>query len=183
MEREKALLLVEKHIGNRNLVNHTLAVEAIIRGLARHLSEDEDLWGLVGLLHDIDYSLTEDEPERHTLVAEDMLTGLVPEEVVRAIKAHNHEHTGVEPESRMEKALIAADAVSGLLIACALVQPSKKLEDVKVKSVKKKFKAKDFARNVSRERILLCEDLGLERGEFFDISLKSLKGIAGEIGL
>ncbi len=183
MEREKALQLVEKHIGNRNLINHTLAVEAIMGGLARHLGEDEDLWGLVGLLHDIDYSLTEGEPERHTLVAEEMLTGLVPEEVIRAIKAHNSEHTGTEPEKRMEKALIAADALSGLLIACALVQPSKKLEDVKVKSVKKKFKAKDFARKVSRERILLCEEIGLEREEFFAIALESLKEIAEEIGL
>ncbi|NOZ77395.1 MAG: HDIG domain-containing protein [Euryarchaeota archaeon] len=183
MERERALQLVRKHIKNPNLVNHTLAVEAIMGGLARHFGEDGELWGLVGLLHDIDYTLTENEPERHTLVAGEMLTGLVPEEVIRAIQAHNHEHTGVKPETRMEKALIAADAVSGLLIACALVQPSKRLADVKVKSVKKKFKAKDFARNVSRERILYCEEIGLERGEFFAIALESLQRIAGEIGL
>lgn len=181
--REEALHLVEENVKNKNLISHMLAVEAIMRGLARHFSEDEELWGLTGLLHDVDYTLTESDPEKHTLVAEDILEGLASEEIVRAIKAHNSEHTGIVPGTKMEKALIAADSISGLLIACSLVQPSKKIEDVKVKSVKKKFKQKDFARAVSRERILKCEEIGLERPEFYEIALDSLKEISDKLGL
>ncbi|RLI41147.1 phosphohydrolase, partial [Candidatus Bathyarchaeota archaeon] len=113
----------------------------------------------------------------------EILKGKVSEEILRAIKAHNFERTHVMPETRMEKALIACDAISGLLIACALVMPSKKLRDVKVKTVKKKFKDKDFARGADRKRILFCEEIGVPKEEFFDISLKGLQDIASELGL
>jgi putative nucleotidyltransferase with HDIG domain len=183
IRREDALQLVEKNVRNKNLIYHMFAVEGIMRGLARHFGEDVELWGLTGLLHDIDYSHTEKDPEKHTVVAEELLKDLVPGKALRAIKAHNSEHTGVAPESMMEKALVAADSLSGLLVACALVQPSKQITDVKPKSVKKKFKQKDFARAVSRERILKCEEIGLERPQFYEISLESLKEIAKELGL
>ncbi|MEM3566059.1 MAG: HD domain-containing protein [Candidatus Bathyarchaeia archaeon] len=183
LKREEALNLVKQHVSKRNIVYHMLAVEAIMRSLARHFNEDEEKWGLVGLIHDIDYEKTEATPERHSLVAEQILRDILPEELLRAIKAHNFKHTGVKPESRMEKALIASDAISGLLVACALVMPSKKLEEVKVETVAKKFKDKDFARGADRERILLCEEIGLQREQFFEIALNGLKGIAKEIGL
>ncbi|MEM3874029.1 MAG: HDIG domain-containing protein [Candidatus Bathyarchaeia archaeon] len=183
LKREEALNLVKQHVSKRNIVYHMLAVEAIMRSLARHFKEDEEKWGLVGLIHDIDYEKTEATPERHSLVAEQILRDILPEELLRAIKAHNFKHTGVKPESRMEKALIASDAISGLLVACALVMPSKKLEEVKVETVAKKFKDKDFARGADRERILLCEEIGLQREQFFEIALNGLKGIAKEIGL
>ncbi|MEM3694963.1 MAG: HDIG domain-containing protein [Candidatus Bathyarchaeia archaeon] len=183
LTRDEALNLVKKHVTKRNVVYHMLAVEAIMRSLAKHFGESEELWGLVGLLHDVDYEKTEANPERHSLLAEEILKGLVPEEVVRAVKAHNFVHTGVMPETRMEKALIASDAVSGLLVACALVMPSKKLADVKVESVAKKFKDKDFARGADRERILVCEEIGIPREKFFEIALNGLKGAASEIGL
>jgi hypothetical protein len=175
--------LVEENVKNKNLVNHILAVEAIMRGLAKHFSEDEDMWGLTGLLHDVDYSLTEANPEKHTIVAEELLKGRVPEELIKAVKAHNSAYTGIEPKSKMEKALIAADSVSGLLVACALVMPSKKLKDVRLKTIRRKFKAKDFARAVSRERILKCEEIGLDRENFYAIALESLQGISNRIGL
>ncbi|MCS7115407.1 MAG: HDIG domain-containing protein [Nitrososphaerota archaeon] len=183
VNRENALNLVKRHISKRNIFFHTLAVEAIMRGVAKHFEEDDDKWGLVGLLHDIDYEETETTPEKHSLMAEEILKDAVPEELIRAIKAHNFRHTGVRPENRMEKALIACDAVSGLLVACALVMPSKKLEDVKVETVAKKFKDKDFARGADRERILVCEEIGIPREKFFEIALNSLKAIAKEIGL
>jgi len=107
----------------------------------------------------------------------------VPEEVIKAIKTHNFRHTGVMPETIMEKALIASDAVSGLLVACALVMPSKKLVDVKVETVTKKFKDKDFARGADRERILVCEDIGIPKEKFFEIALNGLKTISTQIGL
>jgi putative nucleotidyltransferase with HDIG domain len=183
LTKEDALNLIRKHVARRNIVYHMLAVEAIMRSTAKYFGENEDQWGLVGLLHDIDYEKTEATPEKHSLLAEDMLKGVVSEEVIRAIKTHNHKHTGVMPETRMEKALIACDAVSGLLVACALVMPSKKLADVKVESVTKKFRDKDFARGADRERILVCEEIGIPQEKFFAIVLEGLKANAPSIGL
>ncbi|RLI04444.1 phosphohydrolase, partial [Candidatus Bathyarchaeota archaeon] len=99
------------------------------------------------------------------------------------IKAHNYEHTGVKPETKMEKALIACDALSGLLVACALVMPSKKLDEVKISTINKKFKQKDFARRVNRNKIMLCEEIGVPKEKFFEIALEGLKKISTEIGL
>ena len=111
------------------------------------------------------------------------MKGKVEPDMIKAIKTHNFEHTGVKPENKMEIALIAADAVSGLLVACALVMPSKKLADVKVESVSKKFKDKDFARGADRERMLYCEQLRLSKERFFEIALNGLKEYASQIGL
>ncbi len=183
LTREEALRLVQNNVSRKNVVYHMIAVEAIMRSLGRHFGENEGLWGLTGLLHDIDYEKIGDDWHKHGLVAEKILDGLVPNEVIKAIKAHNFERTSVAPQERMEKALIACDAISGLLVACALVMPSKKLADVKVKTVKKKFKAKDFARGADRNRILFCEEIGISREKFFEIALDGLKGAAAEIGL
>ena len=183
MDRGEALRLVEENVSNRKIVLHMIAVSAIMRALARYFGEDEEEWELVGLLHDIDYERTKANPARHGLEAENILKGRVSEEVLRAIKAHNFENTGVKPETRLENALIAADAVSGLIIASALVMPHKKLEEVRVETLEKKFRQKDFARSVSRERIMFCEKLGLSRERFFELALEALKEISGELGL
>jgi putative nucleotidyltransferase with HDIG domain len=183
MTREEALSLVNENVKKRNVVYHMLAVEAIMRSVARFFGEDEGKWGLIGLLHDIDYEKTEATPEKHSLLAEEILKGIVPDEIIRSIKTHNHKYTGVMPETRMDKALIASDAISGLLVACALVMPSKKLVDVKVETVAKKFKDKDFARGAERERILVCEEIGIPRDKFFEVALNGLKNAATEIGL
>lgn len=183
LTREEAISLVRKNVAKRNIVYHMIAVEAIMRALARYFGEDEDLWGLTGLLHDIDYEKIGDVWEKHGVLAGEILKDMVSEEVLRAIKAHNFERTGVTAESKMEKALICCDAISGLLVACALVMPSKKLADVRVKTVKKKFKAKDFARGADRERILFCEKIDVPKEKFFEIALEGLKNYAEEIGL
>ena len=181
--RDDALRLLEENVRDRKIILHMIAVGAIMKELARYFGEDEEVWELVGLLHDIDYERTKDDPSRHGLVAEEILRSLVSEDILRAIKAHNFENTGIEPRTRMEKALIASDAISGLIIACALVMPSKKLEEVKVRTIKRKFKQKDFARSVSRERILFCEQIGIPREKFFELALNALKGVSGELGL
>jgi putative nucleotidyltransferase with HDIG domain len=183
LTREEALSLVKRNVKKRNIVYHMIAVEAIMRRLARYLGQDEDLWGLTGLLHDVDYEKIGDAWERHGVLAGEILKSKVSEEVIRAIKAHNFERTGVTPDSRMEKALICCDAISGLLVACALVMPSKKLAEVEVKTVKKKFKDKGFARGVSRERVLFCEKIGVPKERFLEIALEGLKEHAEEIGL
>jgi putative nucleotidyltransferase with HDIG domain len=183
LTREEALNLVRKNVSKRNIVYHMIAVEAIMRSLAKYFGEDEDLWGLTGLIHDIDYEKIGDAWERHGVLAEEILKGMVSEDVIRAIKAHNFERTHVTPETTMEKALIACDAISGLMVACALVMPSKKLAEVKVKTVKKKFKDKDFARGADRERVLFCEKIGVPKEKFFEIALEGLRDFATEIGL
>ncbi|RLF10840.1 MAG: phosphohydrolase [Thermoprotei archaeon] len=183
LTRDEALSLVRTKVNDERYVKHMLAVEAIMRKLAEKLGGEPELWSLTGLLHDLDFEDTRNDPSRHGIVAAEMLRGLVPEEVLRAIMAHNFEHTGIKPQSTLEKALIAADAVSGLLIACALVMPHKKLSEVTAKTVEKKFKSKDFARGVDRARIQVCEELGLSRQEFFNIALEGLSEVASELGL
>lgn len=184
LTREEALALVKKNTTKRNILYHMIAVEAIMKSLAGHLGENEKLWGLTGLLHDVDYERTEGTPEKHALLSEEILSNFdVPKEIVRAIKAHNFDYTKVKPESSMEKALIACDAISGLLVACALVMPSKKLAEVKVGTVAKKFRDKSFARGVERERILFCEELGIPKKLFFKVALDGLKAVSSEIGL
>ena len=183
LSREEALNILSRNIKRKNIFNHSLAVEAIMRSLAKYLGENVETWGLAGLLHDIDFEETEGNPSQHGLIAEKILGDNVSSEIIRAIKAHNFENTNINPETKMEKALIAADAISGLLVACALVMPSKKLAEVKVETVAKKFKQKDFARNVKRDRILLCEEIGIPKEKFFEICLEGLKKIGEEIGL
>jgi len=183
MKREDALSLIKEHVKKENLLKHMYAVEAIMKETAEFLNEDKEKWRLIGLIHDIDFEKTENDPKKHTLVAEEILEDKVDEEMIRTIKAHNFENIGIQPEAVAEKALIAADAISGLVIACALIMPSKKLADVKVESIAKKFKQKDFARNCGRERILFCEQIGIPKEKFFEISLKALQNIASELGL
>ncbi len=181
--REEALTLIKANVSKRNMLYHMLAVEAIMKSLARSLDEDAALWGLTGLLHDVDFEKTEKTPEKHGLLAEEILEGKCPREVIHAIKAHNSQNTKVTPETKMEKALIACDAISGLLIASALVMPSKKLKDVKVESVMRKFKDKDFARGADRNRIALCEEIGIPKEKFVEIALNGIMSVAEEIGL
>lgn len=182
MTREEAMKLLKENVSKGNLLKHMYAVEAIMKGTAGFLNEDKERWGLLGLIHDIDFEKTP-EPEKHCTVAPEILKGRVDEEIVRAVKAHNFENLNVQPETNMEKALIAADSVSGLVIAAALIIPSKKLADVKVESISNKFKKKDFARNCSRERILFCEQIGIPREKFFEISLKALQNVSDDLGL
>jgi putative nucleotidyltransferase with HDIG domain len=183
MNREEALSLLKENVKTENLVKHCLAVEAIMKKTAEYLQEDSEKWSLVGLLHDIDFEKTKDNPKEHAVIGADMLSGKIDEELVKAIKSHNFEHTGAMPEEKIDYALIASDAVSGLVIACALVMPSKKLNDVKIDTIQEKFKSKDFARNCNREKILYCEKIGLEKDKFFEIALDALQAIADDLGL
>lgn len=183
MQREEALNLLKENLTTENLVHHSLAVEAIMRGLAERLQEDVEKYGLAGLLHDIDYDTTFDTPVRHSLLGARMLeeNGL-PEDVVYAVKVHNEMH-GLERKSLLDKTLYAADPVSGFITAAAMVRPDKKLAQVELKSLKKRFKEKAFARGANREQMRLCSELGLELDEFLTIALESMKKIAPEIGL
>ena len=181
--RQQSFKLLNKYLKNENLIKHSLAVEAILREMAKKLNEDEEIWALTGLLHDLDYNYTKDEPEKHTTLTAQILEGLVPKEVINAVKSHNYQHTIQAPETSLDKSLIAADAVSGLIIATALIVPSKKLSDVELKTLINKFKDKSFARACDRRRIALCADVGIELNEFLKVSLNALNSIADTLGL
>ncbi len=183
ISREKALKMMEENIDTDNLKKHMLAVAQIMKKLADELGCDEDKWEILGLVHDMDYEETKDDPEEHALRSAEMVEGKVPEDVIRAIKAHNHQHTEVEPHRDMEYGLIATDAVSGLIVATALVMPNSKIEEARPESVEKKFDDSSFAKNIDRDRILRCEELGLERDEFLELSLNALQEIDEELGL
>lgn len=182
INREEAFALLKKYLRDDKLIKHSLAVEAILRDMAKKLDRDEELWGVIGLLHDLDYEYTKREPEKHANLSAQILEGLLPEKGVNAIKAHNYMHTDYIPTTSIDKALIAADAVSGLIIATALVVPSKKLSDVKLETLVNKYKDSSFAKGCSRSRIELCLDAGIEIDRFLDLSLNALKGIADKLG-
>ena len=181
--RKEALLLLQKYLKTENLFKHSLAVEAILQTMARKLHEDEDLWALTGLLHDLDYDFTKEEPEKHSTMTVELLTDLLPEEALIAIAAHNYQHTAQLPQTYLDKSLIAADAVSGLIIAAALVMPSKKIADVTTNTLMNKFKDKSFAAGCNRKRIELCEDTELTLEKFLELSLNALKNISDKLGL
>lgn len=183
LARKDAFDLLKARVENENLIKHCIAVEAIMRRIANFLGEDEEVYGIVGLLHDIDYEETKDKPESHGLICEEILRNRLEKELIETIKSHNFEKTGVEPSKKIDFALIASDAVSGLIIACALVMPSKKLGEVRVETVDRKFKQKDFARRCRRDLILFCERIGIDRRKFFEIALDALKSVCSELGL
>lgn len=183
IEEEKAKELVEEKVSTENLRKHMYAVSAIMEELAKKLRKDPELWARVGLLHDIDYEETKDNPEQHAKKSTEMLEGQLPEKGLEAIKAHNFEHLDVEPETDLDNALIAADAISGLIVATALVMPNKKLEEARVESVVKKFDDSSFAKNIDRDKILYCEKLEMDLEEFVEVSLQALQKIHEKLGL
>ncbi len=180
INRDEALELLKQHIKKKNIFNHSLAVEAVMRALARKLGQDEELWGITGLLHDLDYDQTFDKPELHGKIAVQILDGKLPKESLDAILAHCDKK---DRETLIEKAIYPADPITGFIVACALIRKEKTLEGVDLKFMKKRFKEKRFAAGANRDHIRTCEDLGLELDEFLQISLDAMKSIASEIGL
>lgn len=190
--REKAQQLLDKYISTEWLKLHMRETEVIMKALAKHFGEDEELWGTSGLLHDLDYDYVEKDPQRHVvefdkiLEMENLKIGEdIPEDMYHAIKAHYEEHPQISQkrESKLDYSLSAAENISGFLVACALVQPDKKISSVGVESVMKKFKKKDFAKAVNRSLIYDIEKTGLSLEDFVKISLDSVNEISNEIGL
>jgi putative nucleotidyltransferase with HDIG domain len=184
MKREEALSIVREYVQNENLVRHMLAVEAAMRWYARRMEpENETTWGLAGLLHDFDWEIhptLEKHPQDGTQI---LRQRDVPEVVVRAILSHA-DHTGVPRETTMQKALFACDEITGLITACALVRPSRSIMDLGVKSVKKKWKVKQFAAGANRDEIAQASaDFGLDLWEHTGNVIEAMKGIAPELGL
>jgi putative nucleotidyltransferase with HDIG domain len=181
--RDEALALLNEYTKKPGLIKHALAVEAAVRACARRAGADEEAWGLVGLLHDFDYERWPD-PENHPFRGSEILEQRgYPEWFRRAILSHA-QYSGVPRESELEKSLFACDELCGFLTACALVTPSKSLADVKVKSVKKKMKAKAFAASVNRDDIREgAADLGVELDDHVAFVLEALRAVADELEL
>ena len=180
--RAQAEELVREHITGAALLSHARAVEAVMRALALRLGGDPARWALAGLLHDIDYEATAQTPERHGAAGADMLSMMgFDEEVAHAVLAHAL--SGEPRTSLMDKALYAADPVTGLITASAYVQPSKKLADVSLPSLLKKFKSKAFAAGADRSQIDLCNEIGLTREAFLELALGAMQEAAESLGL
>jgi putative nucleotidyltransferase with HDIG domain len=181
MNREEALALVKSKVKNKNLVKHMLAVEAIMRRVAEHINEDVDMWSLTGILHDLDYDETVDDFDRHSLLTCEWLSEHhLDDKILYAIKAHPRK---VEPKSKMDWTLFAADPLSGLIVAAALMHPTKKLKNVTVEFVLNRFKEKRFAAGANRENIQTCENIGLSLDEFVGLALEGMQSIDQDLGL
>lgn len=183
MERSQALSIVQEFVKSPNLINHMLSVEAAMRFYARKLGEDEDLWGLTGLLHDFDWEIHPTLEEHPQAGAPILRERGVPEEIIRAILSHA-DHTGIPRETTMQKALYACDEITGLVTAVAYVRPSRSLYDLTSASVKKKWKDKAFAAGANRDEISRAtEEFGMELWEHTDNVILALRGIAPQLGL
>ena len=182
--RKEALDLLYKYVKNEKMVFHCLASEAVMRGLALQLGQDEEKWGLAGLLHDMDVEITNADPYIHGLKTEEMLKEYdVDPEILDAIRMHNEVASGKERSTLFQHALAAGETITGLIFATTYVYPDRKLTSVKPKSVVKRMKEKMFAASVKRENIMECEKAGIPIDEFARISIESMLPIAGEIGL
>lgn len=182
MDRDQALELVRKYTDKDITYRHLISVEGVMQALAEHLGEDGGRWSLVGLFHDLDYDRTQDNLERHGYQTIEWLKeeGFDDAEVLNAILGHRFEEHQTD---LMSKAIVHADAVAGLLVACALVRPTK-ADGMKVSSVKKKLKEKSFAPGVERDEIVSVEaSIGVPLDDFLAVSIKGLQGVAAEIDL
>jgi putative nucleotidyltransferase with HDIG domain len=184
ISRAMALELLREYCREETLIKHALATEAVMRALAARMGYDADRWGITGLLHDLDYDETKDDPARHTLRSEEILRQRgIEQEIIDAIKSHNAEALQMKREKPIHFAITSAESLTGLIVATTLVYPDKRIASVKPSSIVKRMKEKGFARGVRRDAIKECERLGLSLEEFADLGLKAMQGISTQLGL
>jgi len=187
---DQAKALLDENIKDPAIKNHCRESEVVMRTLAKRLGEDEELWGIAGLIHDIDFDKTKNDVQNHCVLAVDILKNAgVSDELIEIIISHGYgmeeipAYKDKERTTKFQHALACGETITGLIYAYGLMRPDKKLANAKVKSIKKKFKDKSFAAKVNRDIIKECELIGLELSEFFEISLSAIQEIAEEIGL
>lgn len=179
--REKAMELIRENIDNQNLIKHMLACEVCMKHLAKYFNENEETWGMAGLLHDLDYAKTSNDPSKHGFITLQMLEEYsLPEDILDAIVAHpGHK----ERQKLIEKSLYSVDPLTGLIVAAALMHPEKKLEKIDVDFITRRFNEKRFAAGANRQQIKLIEETGLSLRDFISICLDAMKSISAELGL
>ncbi len=185
MNRDEALNLVRQHVKSENSIKHMLATEAIMTALAKHFGENEETWGLAGLLHDMDMEIVDwkNHPEQQGAIGADMLEKMGVDPIItNAIRAHN-EATGKTRDNLIEKAIYAADCLTGLIVASTLVLPSRKIGDLMPENVLNRFKEKSFAKGARRDAIATCAKIGLSLEEFAALGLKAMQSISVALGL
>jgi len=181
MSREEGLKLLELKLKNKNLIKHSLAVEACMKRLAKEFREDADTWGLTGLLHDLDYEDTKDDFSKHGFVTAEILEKeSVDSQIIEAIKAHPGH---IARKTLMSKVLYSVDPLTGLIVAACLMHPEKKLEALTSEFVLNRFKEKSFARGANRQQIKMCQEFGLSLENFITLCLEAMKGISSDLGL
>lgn len=182
LNREEVLQSIRANVQETNTIRHMLATEAIMRALARKLGENEEEWGLTGLLHDIDVELVQDDMRSHSKLGADIARELGATQIVaHAILCHNEAH-GIPRETKLDKALFCVDPLTGLITAAALVHPNK-LGGLSTKSVMRRFREKRFAAGVNREQLASCQEIGLGLEEFIALGIEAMKSIASKLGL
>jgi predicted hydrolase (HD superfamily) len=189
MTRDDAYQILRGLVKNENLIKHHLACEAAMKALYKRLApkqipQDEQDWGIVGLLHDADYELCKNHPERHTLILEEKIGDKLDPKLMHAIKSHNWQNNGVVPKSQLDWSIYCCDELTGLIIAAALIHPEKKLAFLTTDFVLKRFNEPPFAKGANRTPILMCEkELTIPLTEFVGIVLKAMQAISVELGL
>ncbi len=189
MTRDEAYKILTTYLKNPNLIKHSLAAEAVMKALCKRLSanpnpEDENKWGIVGLLHDADYEICKGHPEEHGLLLFQKEPNKIPEDIAYAIKAHNYEYTKIMPKTNMDWAIASCDQLTGLIVAATLIHPDKKLASITPEFIINRFKEKSFAKGADRNSILRCEtQLRIPLNEFIEISLRAMQRISNELGL
>jgi predicted hydrolase (HD superfamily) len=177
INRQQAFTLIKKYLKEKDNIKTALVVEKIMMKMAKLLEKDEELWGLTGLLHNLDYEYSAGSPENRGVLAAQLLDGLLPENGVNAIKANNYMHTDYIPTTSLDKSLIIVVTGAGLIITVSKSIPSKKISDVDLALVIVKFHDSNFASRYNRNRIYLCEDLGMQLEFFLDLCLNAIKEI------
>ncbi|MBC8312962.1 MAG: HDIG domain-containing protein [Candidatus Cloacimonetes bacterium] len=180
MNRKDAFELLQKHLKNRNLQKHCLAVEATMKHFARHFNQDENLWELAGLLHDLDYEMTKNDFSKHGFTSVEMLKNYnLDERILNAIRSHSG-HT--ERETLMDKVLFAVDSLTGLIIASTLMHPEKKISALDTEFVMRRFKEKRFAAGANREQIKSCVEFKMNLEDFICHTIKAMAEIEKVLG-
>jgi predicted hydrolase (HD superfamily) len=189
MTRDEAYQILLSLVKNENLIKHHLACEAAMKALYKRLIpkqilQDEEDWGIVGLLHDADYEFCKKHPEKHTLILEEKIGDKLDPKLMYAIKSHNWQNTGIIPKSRLDWSIYCCDELTGIITAATLIHPEKKIEFVSEDFLMNRFNDPTFAKNANRAPILMCEkELTIPVKEFFEIVLKAMQAISTELGL
>jgi len=183
LSREQALVILKKYLKDQDNINISIAVEAILKQIAKKLGRDEEVWGITGLLHNLDYEYSAREPEKRGSLSAQLLDGLIPERAVNAIKANNYMHTDYIPTTSLDKSLIATAAAAGLIIIAGKSTPSKKLSELDLEILIDKFNDTKFATRYNRNRIGLCSDAGIDLRDFLELSLLTLQHISDQLGM